>query len=122
MVKFSDFEVLELIGEGSFGRVFRVKKRDTGKVYAMKSMKKSLLIQQNQIRYAVTEAQIMKQMDHSYVLKLIYCFQTPDYMHMVMELCENGDLSMQLDMHQYFDEQLARFIAAELILAMEHVH
>ena len=47
MVKFADFEVIELIGEGSFGRVFKVKKRDTGKTYAMKSMKKSLLIQQN---------------------------------------------------------------------------
>ena len=43
-------------------------------------------------------------------------------MHMVMELCEHGDLSMQLDTHQYLDEQLARFISAELILAMEHVH
>ena len=42
--KFADFEVIELIGEGSFGRVFRVRKRDTGKYYAMKSMKKSLLI------------------------------------------------------------------------------
>ena len=41
---------------------------------------------------------------------------------MVMELCDHGDLSKQLDMHQYFDEQLARFIAAELVLAMEHVH
>ena len=61
----------------------------------------------------------MKQLDHPYVLKLLYCFQTPDYMHMVMELCEHGDLSMQLDMHQYFDEQLARFIAAELVLAMD---
>ena len=56
MVKFADFEVLELLGEGSFGKVFRVKKRDNGKQYAMKTMKKSLLIQQNQIRYAVTEA------------------------------------------------------------------
>jgi serine/threonine protein kinase len=74
MVKFADFEVLEMLGEGSFGKVFRVRKRDTGKLYAMKTMKKSLLIQQNQIRYAVTEAQIMKQLDHPYVLKLIYCF------------------------------------------------
>ena len=64
----------------------------------------------------------MKKLDHSYVLKLMYTFQTPEYMHMVMELCEHGDLSKQLDQHQYFEENLARFIAAELILAMEHVH
>ena len=52
----------------------------------------------------------------------MYTFQTPDYLHMVMELCDHGDLSQQLDLHQYFEENLARFITAELILAMEHVH
>ena len=64
----------------------------------------------------------MKKLDHSYVLRLMYTFQTPDYLHMVMELCDHGDLSQQLDVHQYFEENLARFITAELILAMEHVH
>ena len=64
----------------------------------------------------------MKELDHAYVLKLMYTFQTPDYLHMVMECCNHGDLSQQLDVHQYFEENLARFITAELILAMEHVH
>lgn len=64
----------------------------------------------------------MKRLDHVYVLKLMYTFQTPDYLHMVMELCDHGDLSQQLDVHQYFEENLARFITAQLILAMEHVH
>ena len=92
-VRFSDFEILEMIGEGSFGKVFRVRKKSNSAIYAMKSMKKSTLIQDNQIRYAVTEAQIMKEMDHPYVLKLMYTFQTPEYLHMVMEMCEHGDLS-----------------------------
>ena len=73
--------------------MFKVKKRDNGIIYAMKSMSKKQLINNNQVRYAVTEAQIMKQLDHSYVLRLMYTFQTPDYLHMVMELCEHGDLS-----------------------------
>ena len=82
-----------MIGEGSFGKVFRVKKKATGVIYAMKSMKKAALIQDNRIRYAITEAQIMKEMDHPYVLKLMYTFQTPEYLHMVMEMCDHGDLS-----------------------------
>jgi len=43
-VVFSDFEILEMIGEGSFGKVFRVKKKSSGVIYAMKSMKKATLI------------------------------------------------------------------------------
>ena len=62
-LKFKDFEILKQLGEGSFGKVFQVRKRDTGAVYAMKSMSKKQLINNNQVRYAVTEAQIMKRLD-----------------------------------------------------------
>ncbi len=74
-MKFADFEIQEMIGEGSFGRVFRVVKKDTREVMAMKAMKKSFLIMNNQIKYAVSEAQIMKELDHPYILKLHYAFQ-----------------------------------------------
>ena len=79
--------MLELIGEGSFGRVFKVKRTSTGEVLAMKAMKKSFLIMNNQIKYAVSEAAIMKMLDHPFLLKLLYSFQTPQYMYMVTELC-----------------------------------
>ena len=46
-VRFSDFEIIEMIGEGSFGKVFRVRKKNNGATYAMKSMKKATLIQDN---------------------------------------------------------------------------
>lgn len=46
-MKFKDFEILEMIGEGSFGRVFKVKKRDSGQILAMKAMKKQYLISNN---------------------------------------------------------------------------
>lgn len=59
-LRFEDFEIISLLGEGSFGKVFKVRKIDSGVVYAMKSMSKKTLISNNQVRYAVTEAQIMK--------------------------------------------------------------
>ena len=63
-----------MLGEGSFGKVFKVKKKSTGSTYAMKSMKKAFLMQNNQIKYAVTEQQIMKDLDHPYVLRLDFSF------------------------------------------------
>jgi serine/threonine protein kinase len=62
-------------------------------MYAMKSMQKQFLISNNQIKYAVSEAEIMKGLSHPYVLRLDFAFQTPEHLHMVMELIENGDLS-----------------------------
>jgi serine/threonine protein kinase len=52
--------MLEQIGEGSFGRVFRVRLKETGTVMAMKAMKKQYLIQNQQIKYAVSESKIMQ--------------------------------------------------------------
>ena len=73
--KFKDFEILELIGEGSFGRVFKVKHKDSGgQVMAMKAMKKSQLIQNHQVKYAVSESNIMQKLNHPYLIKLYYSF------------------------------------------------
>jgi p70 ribosomal S6 kinase len=71
-VKFKDFEILEMIGEGSFGRVFKVKRRETGELLAMKAMKKQYLISNNQIKYAVSESLILRTLDNPYILKLNY--------------------------------------------------
>lgn len=111
-VKFKDFEIMKVIGEGSFGRVFKVRKIDNGEVLALKVMKKQTLINNNQVKYAVSEAEIMKELDHPYILKLMYSFQTPTNLFMAVEFCENGDLAEILDDHSLFDEEVAKFLIA----------
>jgi serine/threonine protein kinase len=56
-------------------------------------MKKTDLIYNNQVKYAVSEAKIMKSLDHPYILKLVFSFQTPSNLYMAVEMCENGDLA-----------------------------
>ena len=118
LVMFKDFDFLELIGEGSFGRVFKCKKKDTGQIIAFKVMKKQYLISNHQIKYAVSEANIMKTLDHPYLLNLIYTFQTPQHLYMGVEYCENGDLSQMLNEYSLFEEKTAKFLIAELILGI----
>jgi hypothetical protein len=74
LVVFKDFEILDTIGEGSFGRVFKCKKKDNGQILALKVMRKQYLINNHQIKYAVSEAQIMKTIDHPFLMKMIYSF------------------------------------------------
>jgi len=122
MVTFSDFEILELIGEGSFGRVFKAKKKDNGQILALKVMRKQYLIANHQIKYAVSEAAIMKTLNHPYLMKLIYAFQTPSNLYMALEYCENGDMSQMLDEHSLLEEKTAKFLIAELILGIKCLH
>jgi len=121
-VQFKDFEILKVIGEGSFGRVYKGRKKDSGEVIALKVMKKQYLINNNQVKYAVSEAAIMKDLDHPYIMKLVFSFQTPSNLYMAVEYCENGDLAEILDQHSLLDEEVAKFLVAELILGMKYMH
>lgn len=85
-------------------------------------MKKQFLINNNQVKYAVSEASIMKELDHPYILKLVFSFQTPSNLYMAVEFCENGDLSQVLDEQSLLDEDVAKFLIAELILGMRYLH
>lgn len=64
----------------------------------------------------------MKALEHPYILKLVFSFQTPSNLYMAIELCENGDLSQILDEQSLLDEDISKFLTAELILAMKHMH
>lgn len=68
--------MLEILGQGTFGKVFKVTKKDStdDKEYAMKVLKKAFLVKNNHLKYAITEANILKQSQHPFVIKLHYSF------------------------------------------------
>jgi serine/threonine protein kinase len=65
---------VKLLGQGSFGKVFYVKKKDNGEVYAMKALNKRNLIKKRQLIYACREAKVMKKFDNPFILKLHFAF------------------------------------------------
>lgn len=121
-VNFQSFKILKVLGSGAFGKVYKVKKRDDGKIYAMKALRKRNLILKNQLRYAVTEANVLKSTCHPFVLALHYAFQTPQYLYLILDYCPTGDLSLHLANKGMFTEEESKFYIAELILAVEHLH
>ena len=86
-----------MIGKGSFGEVFLVEKKDTKVKYAMKVLKKSQLIKQNLMKYAVTERNIMSVTNSPFVVKLNYAFQNEHNLYLIMDFCPGGDLGYHLN-------------------------
>ena len=121
VINYDSFDILELIGGGSFGKVYKVKQKNTGKIYAMKILNKSYLIQKKLLRYAITECNVLKKSDCPFILKLHYSFQTPENFYMILDYCPIGDLSIQIQIN-LFEEDEAKFYIAELILAIEYLH
>jgi len=74
-IDFKSFEIMKILGAGAFGKVYMVKKKLDEKVYAMKALKKRDLIIKKQLRYAVTEVNVLKRCNHPFVLTLHYAFQ-----------------------------------------------
>ena len=73
-MKIDDFQLLKVVGRGSFGKVYLAKKKDTKKIYAVKTLKKDFIIRTNQVNNTKIERDIMQQITHPFVVKLHYAF------------------------------------------------
>ena len=120
-ITFESFEILSLLGEGSFGKVCKVKLKQTNEIFAMKILNKEFLLRNRLLKYAITECNILKQSKCPFIITLHYAFQTPENLYMVMDYCPGGDLSLQIQIN-LFEEEEAKFYIAELILAIEYLH
>ena len=88
------FKILSLLGVGGFGTVFKVRHILTGKIYAMKVMNKNYIIQKKYLHYVVSEFEIMKSLaGFPFVLDLHYCFQSANYLYLIIDYCPNGDFT-----------------------------
>ena len=120
--KLTDFEVIKLLGEGSFGVVFQVKHRQTGSVFAMKVLTKKTLYLRKMKRYAVTEASILKKANHPLVLRMYFSFQTPTSLYMVCDCCSDKNLEMLLSERDTLTEDEVLFYMAEITAGLEYLH
>ena len=118
----SSFNVLTMIGKGSFGEVFLVEKIDTKLLYAMKVLNKSKIKANNLIRYASTERNVLSVSDHPFIVGLKFAFQTHEYLFMILDFAPGGDLSEHIAREGRLSEPLAKVYMCEIILALEDLH
>lgn len=116
------FEVIKHIGFGAFGRVSLVKKKDTGQVYAMKTLLKKDVIMKQQAAHVKAERDILAEANSQWIVKLFFSFQDQQTLYFIMEYVPGGDMMQLLINKGVFYEKLARFYIAELTCAIEYVH
>ena len=117
-----DYESLAIIGRGAFGEVHVCREKKTGKIYAIKKIKKQVLIIKNQIRHVINEQIIMSKASTPWIVELKASFQEGDYLYLVMEYLPGGDLMNLLIEKDILTEKEAKFYISELILAVESIH
>uniref|UniRef100_A0A7S3UXK8 AGC protein kinase n=1 Tax=Aplanochytrium stocchinoi TaxID=215587 RepID=A0A7S3UXK8_9STRA len=117
-----DFELLKLLGKGSFGQVFLVRVVGTSDMFAMKVLKKSEVKKRRQIEHTKTELRVMGGSSHPFICTLRYAFQTNDKLYMVSDFCQGGELFFHLKNMHKFSDSMVRFYSAEIALALEYLH
>ena len=121
-VKLEDFKILKVIGRGSFGKVCLVEYLPTHETYAMKSLKKDILIEQEQIENTLLEKQILQTIDYLLLCGLDFCFQTEERIYFVMPFLSGGELFQHLIKFRTFSEEKVGFYGAQITLALEYLH
>jgi serine/threonine protein kinase len=117
-----DFEEIKLIGKGSYGKVLLVRKRSNEKLYAMKILEKGLIKLNRQEDHTKTERAILEKIDHPFIVKLYYAFQTSQRLYLITEFMQGGDYFYHLRRERRFSEEKTRFYMAEIVLALEYLH
>lgn len=119
-----DFELLKVLGKGSFGKVMLVRKKDdaSATLYAMKTLRKAAILKRNQLAHTATERKILQTLNCPFLVHLVYAFQTPDKLYMVLDYMGGGELFFWLKKDKRFSEVRSRLYAAELVLALEALH
>jgi serine/threonine protein kinase len=121
-VGIDDFELVRVIGKGSFGKVTLVKKKSNAQYYAMKVLTKAQLHKSKQVEHTRTERRVLGSVTHPFIVSMHFAWTTEHKIFFVMDYCPGGELFFHLSARKRLPEFMARFYAAEITLALQYLH
>ncbi|KJK83580.1 Serine/threonine-protein kinase [Metarhizium anisopliae BRIP 53293] len=117
-----EFELLKVVGKGSFGKVMQVRKKDTNRIYALKTIRKAKIISRSEVTHTLAERSVLAQINNPFIVPLKFTFQSPEKLYFVLAFVNGGELFHHLTNERRFDVNRARFYTAELLCALECLH
>jgi serine/threonine protein kinase len=121
-ITLNDFQIITLLGKGSFAKVYLVQNNKNQKYYSMKKLNKSFLKTHKQEQNVINERILLSKMDNPFLVKLYCCFQDKDNLYFIMEFIQGGELFFHLHREIRFDDEKTCFYIAQIIIALDFLH
>lgn len=117
-----DFDLLKVIGKGSFGKVMQVVKKDTKQIYALKTLRKQHIVSRLEVTHTLAERTVLARITNPFIVPLKFSFQSPEKLYLVLSFINGGELFWHLQREGKFSMDRSRFYIAELLTALESLH
>lgn len=118
----NDFYILSVIGRGYFGKVLLCQRKGSDSLYAIKTVKKSQLINTKNVHTIFYERNILLQIKHPFIVKLSFAFQSDTKFYLGMEYVPGGDLFNYIKNERVLPPEQVKLYAAEIGLALSFLH
>ncbi|KAH8704946.1 kinase-like domain-containing protein [Talaromyces proteolyticus] len=120
-VNLNHFRLLRVVGKGAFGKVRIVERKDSGLTFALKYIRKEEVVRSESVRNIIRERRMLEHLNHPFLCNLRYSFQDMEYIYIVVDLMNGGDLRFHIS-RKCFTEEAVRFWVAELGCALRYIH
>ena len=122
-VSFEDFNIIRVIGRGTFSKVLMVESKEEHKLYAMKVVRKLSLVEDEDLEWVKIEKNVFEiATNHPFLVGLHSCFQTPSRLYYIIEFVQGGDLMFHMQRKGRLPENHALFYSAEVAIALNFLH
>jgi len=121
-VTLKDFEFLQTLGMGTFGRVKLCVHKETHQYYCMKILRKQVIYRYKQVEHLQNERNVLRNVRHPGIVQLFATFRDDCNIYFLMEYVPGGELFMYIRKFGKLDEHIVKFYAAELVLILEYLH
>ncbi|KRY27861.1 cAMP-dependent protein kinase catalytic subunit, partial [Trichinella spiralis] len=118
----SKFERICTVGTGSYGRVYLVRQRDSGKFYALKVMSFRKIVRSKQQNHVLSERKVLEKLNTPFAVKLHWAYHDAKCLYMLLDYVPGGELLSHIRFRKQFSNDVARFYAAEIVVALEYLH